>query len=74
MKIEDADDRIILIAAFGYALTSGTYVPSVTAKLIAHWDDLLPSNQIAVQCAIRAAIARGETDDDWKAVLDLPLP
>ena len=41
MKIENDDDRLILIAAFRYALGRMTYMPSVVAGVLAQcWADL----------------------------------
>ena len=77
MKIENDDDRLILIAAFRYALGRCSYMPSVVAGVLAQcWADLTEHDQRLIRREIDEAIERGHAGMDcdvatWKLVLAL---
>ena len=60
MKIETDDDRLILIAAFRYALGRCSYMPSVVAGVRAQcWADLTEHDQRLIKRETAEAIERG---------------
>ena len=75
MKIETDDDRMILIAAFRYALGQCNYMPSVVAGAITQcWPDLTKYNQRLIKREIAEAIERGHAGTSrnvatWRRVL-----
>ena len=75
MKIESDDDRMILIAAFRYALGQCNYMPSVVAGAITQcWPDLTKYNQRLIKREIAEAIERGHAGTSrnvatWRRVL-----
>lgn len=75
MKIETDDDRLILIAAFRYALGQCNYMPSVVAGAITQcWPDLTRYNQRLIRREIAEAIERGHAGMScdvatWRRVL-----
>ena len=77
MKIETDDDRLILIAAFRYALGRCSYMPSVVAEALAQcWPDLTEHDQRLIKREIAEAIERGHAGMDcdvatWRRVLAL---
>ena len=77
MKIENDDDRLILIAAFRYALGRCSYMPSVVAGVLAQcWDDLTEHERRLIRREIAKAIERGRAGMDcdvaaWRRVLAL---
>lgn len=77
MKIEDDNDRLVLIAAFRYALGRMTYMPSVICKVLQdNWKDLTESDRKLIQREIQEAIDRnlaGMSCDvnNWKEILNL---
>ena len=79
MKIGNDDDRLILIAAFRYALGRMTYMPSVVAGFIEQcWRELTEHDQRLIQSEISEAIERGHAGMDfdvatWRRVLKLPV-
>ena len=79
MKIENDDDRLILIAAFRYALGRMTYMPSVVAGVLAQcWADLTEHERRLIRREIAKAIERGRAGMDcdvatWRRVLELPI-
>ena len=79
MKIETDDDRLILIAAFRYALGRMSYMPSVVAGAIEQcWAELTEHDQRLIKREIDEAIERGHAGMDcdiatWRRVLELPV-
>jgi len=79
MKIESDDDRLILIAAFRYALGRASYMPAVVAEQIAaSWNDMTEYDRKLFHGEIREAIDRGCAGMScdvatWQRILDLPL-
>ena len=79
MKIETDDDRLILIAAFRYALGRCSYMPSVVAGAITQcWACLTEYDQRLIKREITDAIERGHAGMDcdvatWRRVLELPV-
>lgn len=79
MKIETDDDRLILIAAFRYALGRHSYIPSVVAGVLEQcWADLTEHDQRLIKREIAEAIERGHAGMDcdvatWRRVLELPV-
>lgn len=77
MKIENDDDRLILIAAFRYALGRMTYMPSVVAGAIEScWPELTEHDRRLIKNEINEAIERGHIGMQcdaatWCRVLDL---
>ena len=77
MKIETDDDRLILIAAFRYALGRCSYMPSVVAGVITQcWPSLTEHYQRLIAREIAAAIERGRAGMScdvatWRRVLAL---
>ena len=77
MKIETDDDRLILIAAFRYALGRCSYMPSVVAGVITQcWADLTEHDQRLITREITEAIERKHAGMDcdvatWRRVLAL---
>ena len=77
MKIETDDDRLILIAAFRYALGRMSYMPSVVAGVITQcWSSLTEHDQRLIAREITDAIERGHAGMDcdvatWRRVLAL---
>lgn len=60
MKIETDDDRLVLIAAFRYALGRMTYMPSViSGQVKACWSELTASDRNLIKREISEAIERG---------------
>ena len=78
MKIENDDDRLILIAAFRYALGRMTYMPSVVAGAIEScWPELTEHDRRLIRNEINEAIERGHIGMQcdaatWGRVLKLP--
>ena len=76
MKIETDDDRLVLIAAFRYALGRMTYMPSVVAGVLAQcWADLTEHDQRLIKREIAEAIERGHAGmacdvATWRRVLE----
>ena len=79
MRIEDDDDRLVLICAFRYALGRMTYMPGVIAGAILQvWDDLTKADQQLFHREITEAFDRGMAGmgcdmDTWTSVLALPV-
>ena len=77
MNIETDDDRLILIAAFRYALGRHSYIPSVVAGVLEQcWDDLTGRDQRLIKREIADAIERGHAGMScdvatWRRVLAL---
>ena len=77
MKIESDDDRLILIAAFRYALGRCSYMPSVVAGVLEQcWDYLTGRDQRLIKREIADAVERGHAGMDcdvaiWRRVLAL---
>ena len=77
MKIENDDDRLILIAAFRYALGRCSYMPSVVAGVLAQcWADLTEHERRLIRREIAKAIKRGHAGMDcdvatWGRILEL---
>ena len=77
MKIETDDDRLILIAAFRYALGRMSYMPSVVAGVLTQcWPDLTEHDQRLIRREIAEAIERGHAGMScdvatWRRVLAL---
>ena len=77
MNIETDDDRLILIAAFRYALGRCSYMPSVVASVITQcWSSLTEHDQRLIKREIADAIERGHAGMDcdvaiWRRVLEL---
>ena len=75
MKIENDDDRLILIAAFRYALNHYNYMPSVAAGALAQcWADLTEHDQRLIRREIDEAIERGHAGmvsdlATWRGIL-----
>ena len=66
MKIETDDDRMILIAAFRYALGRHSYIPSVVAGVLEQcWDDLTGRDQRLIKREIADAIERGHAGTNY---------
>ena len=79
MLMQSDDDRLILIAAFRYALGRRTYMPGVVAAEIWHqWLNLTSSDQRLIQGEIKEAKERGYCGDacdvaTWDKILRLPV-
>ena len=77
MKIETDDDRLILIAAFRYALGRMSYMPSVVAGVLTQcWSSLTGHDQRLIKREIADAIERGHAGMScdvatWRRVLAL---
>ena len=77
MKIETDDDRLILIAAFRYALGCCNYMPSVVAGVLTQcWPDLTEHDQRLIKREIAEAIEWGHAGMScdvatWRRVLAL---
>ena len=77
MKIETDDDRLVLIAAFRYALGRMTYMPFVVAGVIRGcWGDLSAHDRKLIKREIAEAIDRGNTGmecdvNTWRGVLEM---
>ena len=77
MKIENDDDRLILIAAFRYALGRMTYMPSVVAGAIEScWPELTEHDRKLFQNEINEAIEWGHVGMQcdaatWGRILEL---
>ena len=77
MKIETDDDRLILIAAFRYALGRCSYMPSVVAGAITQcWPSLTEHDQRLIRREIAEAIERGHAGMScdvatWRRILAL---
>lgn len=78
MILETDDDRLILIAAFRYALGRMSYMPSVVAEtIIKQWNDFGAFDRSLFKDEIRFAIDTGTAGmkcdiDRWKQILELP--
>lgn len=79
MKLEDDDDRLVLIAAFRYALGRMTYMPGVIAgKIIEQWPNISDSDRRLIHREIGEHIDSGTAGmacdiDTWSRVLDLTV-
>lgn len=77
MKIETDDDRVVLIAAFRYALGRTSYMPSVVAGAIRGcWNDLSAHDRKLIRSEIAEAIDRGHAGmncdvNTWRGVLEM---
>ena len=77
MKIETDDDRLVLIAAFRYALGRMSYMPSVVAWVIRGcWNDLPEHDRKLIKREIAEAIDRGHAGmacdvNTWRGVLEM---
>ena len=77
MKIETDDDRLVLIAAFRYALGRCSYMPSVVAGVLAQcWAGLTEHDRQLIARELTEAIERGHAGMDcdvatWRRVLAL---
>lgn len=77
MKIENDDDRLILIAAFRYALGRMTYMPSVVAGAIEScWPELTGHDRRLFKNEISKAIELGHVGMQcdaatWGRILEL---
>ena len=77
MKIENDDDRLILIAAFRYALGRMTYMPSVVAGAIEScWPELTEHDRRLFKNEINEAIEWGHVGMQcdaatWGRILEL---
>lgn len=77
MKIETDDDRLILIAAFSYALGRMSCIPSVVAEVIRGcWSDLTNSDKMLIKREIKEAVDRGSAGmscdvNAWNKILEL---
>ena len=75
MKIESDDDRLILIAAFRYALGRMSYMPSAVAGVLEQcWSSLTEHDQRLIKREITEAIERGHAGMDcdvatWRGIL-----
>ena len=77
MKIESDDDRLVLIAAFRYALGRCSYMPSVVAGVLAQcWPDLTEHDRRLIRNEINEAIEWGHIGMQcdaatWGRILEL---
>lgn len=78
MKMENDDDRLILISAFRYALGRMTYMPSVIcAEIKRQWPYLSEGDKALFQREVKEAIDRDLAGMDidqrvWAELLELP--
>ena len=66
MKIENDNDRLILICAFRYALGRMTYIPDVVSEeIINNWNSLSKHDKKLIQKEIKEAIDNNLLEWIW---------
>ena len=78
MILEDDDDRLVLIAAFRYALGRMSYMPSVISNvIIEQWQHLDLNDRALIKREINEAIQMNNAGmwcdvRRWEKILNLP--